>query len=263
MIIKTFNPVFWCLAAFFALLTFVLARILRPKPLKTRKRFLIWFYLAFLALFFVYKYMISIDPEYCEIAGYGEFTWFNELPLNLCNIVLWLTPVAVASMSPALLCFVSFCGLVGPLCAILMPFAGFDGYSIFIPRVAGFYITHFGALTVCPLLAALRIYRPRAKDVLRTVLTLLAISVPITLINWLMRATGVNPSANYLFTWTPENNFILAFFYRLIPVPFLYVLPVTLLVTPLFYLIAFAFDTGSKLIRSKSGDADPKTVTPG
>ena len=74
-------------------------------------------------------------------------------------------------------------------------------------------------------LATFGFFRPRLRDLPRTVLTILAIAFCIFLINLLLRWSGLHPKANYFFSVETEGNFLLEIFHRWIPVPFLYLLP--------------------------------------
>ena len=67
-------------------------------------------------------------------------------------------------------------------------------------------------------------------DVCMTVcLLLLAITLVAFGINLILRATGLHPKANYFFSVETEGNAILEMFHRMIPVPFLYLLPGTVI----------------------------------
>lgn len=208
---------------------------------------MIIFYLFTLVWFCVYKYAISLDTGYYEMCGYGEFTWLNELPLYPCNVVILLLPLAVATMNGALLSFVSFTAVFGPLSALLMPGTGLSGDSLFIPRIFGFYTTHFIALMACPLLASLGIYRPKIKDVLKSAGMLVLVCAAVTILNGIMRKTGINPAANYFYSWDPEGNFILELFHSWVPVPFFFSLFTLIFIIPCYYLVALGFKVGEVL----------------
>ena len=80
------------LAAAAALLIFLL---LRGKPEARRARFLIGVCLFNLALFTAYKLSLSMDAAYVRAYYPNGFNIFNELPLHLCNINLFLIPIGL------------------------------------------------------------------------------------------------------------------------------------------------------------------------
>lgn len=247
MIISAFNLTYCAVAALFTAFAVAFSLIFRNKPQKTKRIAVAVLYIAALIIFFVYKIGISRDTEYHALISGGQFTFLNELPLNLCNIILWLMPIAMLTMSRPMLAFCFYCTFIGPLAAILMPGIGFDGYNIFLPRMLGYYTTHYIGLMAGPLLVTLGLYKPKMKDILPACILLVVLSFIAFLINWVMRYTGANPYANYFYTIDPEGNVILEFFHNIIPVPYLFSLLILSIIVPLFIIIELLFAAGYKI----------------
>jgi len=247
MIIAPFNFTYCSVALFFVLFAAAFIMIFRNKPDKTRRYALAALYTAALVIFFAYKISLAFDTEYHNLITGGTFTFLNELPLNLCNIILVTMPIAVLTMSRPLLAFNFFCSFAGPIAALIMPGNGFEAYSILLPRMMGYYVTHYIAFMAGVLLAALGIYRPKIKDILPATLILIAISIVVFGINILMRNTGANPYANYFYTVDPEGNFILEFFHNLVPVPYVFAFLALLLIEPIFFLVGGAYTLAYRL----------------
>lgn len=244
-VITAFNAVFNCLFGYFAALIIIVALVFKEKSDRAKRVFVALFYFVVFAYFFYYKYMLSLDEEYSVIqyeVGNGGFSWYSELPLNLCNITLMVTPIAMLFDSRLLKSFIFYISPIGAALALLMPSAGFGGYSIFLPRVAGFYLTHFAAFIAGPMIFTLGLYKPRYKDVMKCFVTFIIISALVFCVNVAMRMTGVNPYSNYFFLMNPDGNFILEKFFNLIPYPGLYILPAGIIVfIPLMYIETFIF----------------------
>ena len=235
LILKPFNAVYFGLFAVFLLL-FLLANVIaRRRDERFRRRFLACIMGGALVVFFLYKLFLSMDADFTRIsaeAGLGGFNWWGELPLQLCNINMILVPVAVLTKKRPLMSFCFFLGPLGALMALTMPCAGFDCYSILLPRMLGYYITHwmvfFGGISVC----SFGLYKPEFRDILPTALTALVLAFVIFLVDMLMRSTGLHPYANYFYAVETEGNFILDLFYGFLPYPFLYLLPCILILLP-------------------------------
>ena len=225
-IMHPFNGVFFACFALLLLLLVLAGVCLRSKSERTKKTVLVTACVLTLLGFFVYKYFLSIDAEFNEVtAAMGGFNWWGELPLQLCNINMILIPIAVLTNRRALMSFAFFVGPLGALMALVMPGTGFDGYSILLPRMLGYYGTHFMVIIEALALAVFGLYRPRFRDLPGTVAALVLISLAVFGFNMLLRTTGLHPKANYFFSVETEGNFILEIFHKWIPVPFLYLLP--------------------------------------
>ena len=134
--------------------------LLRGKPEARRSRYLIVVCLFNLALFTVYKFSLSMDAAYVRAYYPNGFNIFNELPLHLCNINLFLIPLGVWKRNRSIMGFSFFVAPLGALMALIFPEPLFSGFSLFLPRIFGYYVTH-ALLVVCGLsLATLGFYRP-------------------------------------------------------------------------------------------------------
>ena len=249
-IIRPFNPVFInALGVFIALL--ILATLLvRGKTEKAKGNVLVTACLLTLAGFVVYKIFLSRDAEYNEItAVMGGYNWWGELPLQLCNINMILIPIAGWKKSRPMMSVCFFVGPLGAMMALMMPGNGFDGYSLLLPRMLGYYGTHFMVLIEGLALGTFGLYRPRLKDLPGTVVTILAVSFAVFLINLLLRRSGLHPKATYFFCVETEGNFLLELFHSWIPFPYLYVLPSLGILVPYMLLVTLPFEAADRARR--------------
>ena len=241
-IIKPFNTVFCVCLAVFILILILASLGLRNKSARTRQIVLIAACVVTLVGFFVYKYFLSIDAEFDRAtAAMGGFNWWGELPLQLCNINMILIPIAVAADNRALKSFCFFVGPLGALMALVMPGNGFDGYSILQPRMLGYYGTHFMIVIEGLAVVTFGLYRPRFRDLPKTLLAVMVIALVIFGVNMLLRVTGLHPKANYFYSVETEGNPVLEIFHDLIPVPFLYLLPCILVLAAYMAVITSGF----------------------
>ena len=242
-IIKPFNLTFFLVTAFFAAVLVGATLIMRKKSERARRIVIASAALLTLLGFVVYKYFLSIDTAYDQLtlATTNGFNWWGELPLHLCNINMLLIPVAVLFDLQMLM---SFCFFVGSICAalaIIMPGVGFDHYSIFMPRMLGYFGTHFMVVILAIAIVSFGLYRPKFKDIPKTCVVITVISFCVFLINLLFINTGLYPKANYFYTMRPIGNPLLELFHKLIPVPYLYLLPSLLILVPYMALVTTGF----------------------
>ncbi|MBQ4424902.1 MAG: YwaF family protein [Lachnospiraceae bacterium] len=247
-IITPFNPLFIILFLFFLLLLAAAGLLLKNKSRKTRETVLVAACIVTLIGYLLYKHFLSLDSDYSLIiTDYrGGFSWWGELPLQLCNINMIIIPIAVLRKSRPLMSFAFFMAPLGALMALVMPGNGFDGYSLFLPRIMGYYGTHFMIVIEGLALAVFGLYRPRFRDLPRTVVTIILVTFVVFLFNLLLRATGIYPKANYFFSMETEGNALLNIFYRLIPVPFLYLMPSILILAVYMPLVTLPFELAER-----------------
>ncbi len=251
LIMRPFNALFCAIFAAFILILVIVSLILRGKSERTKQIVLVAACAFTVVCFIVYKYFLSLDTEYDrEIASLGGFNWWNELPLHLCNINMLLIPIAVLCKKRTLLCFSFFLGPLGALMALVMPGIGFSGFSLLLPRMLGYYGTHFMLVIEGLAIVTFGFLRPKFSDIPRTVLAAFAIAFVVFLINVLLRRTGLSPQANYFFSIDTEGNFLLDLFRSWIPVPFLYLLPSVLILVPYMALVIGGFALAERIKRS-------------
>ena len=242
----------------FLLLLVVASLLLKGKSERTKRTVLVSACAVTFVGFFLYKYALYVDPDYSAItAAMGGFNWWGELPLQLCNVNMILIPIAVLKKSRPLMCFGFFVGPLGALMALLMPANGFDGYSLLLPRMLGYYGTHFMIVAEGLSIVTFGLFRPRLKDLPRAILTVLLIAFGAFLVNLLLRWSGLHPKANYFYSVETEGNFLLELFHRFLPVPFLYLLPSILILGPYMLLITIPFALAEKKAGQKTGERNP------
>ena len=246
-IMRPLNPLFFAVFGVFLLLLVLAAVLLRGKSETTKGAVLIAACVATLIGFVFYKYFLSIDSDYNVItAGMGGFNWWGELPLQLCNINMIIIPIAVLKKNRSLMCFGFFLGPLGALMALLMPGNGFDGYSLLLPRMLGYYGTHFMVVIEGLALAAFGLFRPKFRDLPKAALAVLVIAFVIFLVNLLLRWTGLHPKANYFFSVETEGNFLLELFHSWLPFPFLYLLPCIVILGVYMLLVTIPFELADR-----------------
>ena len=247
-IMRPFNTLFCIVSAAFLVVLVAAGLLLRGRSDRAKRTVIVVACLLTLVGFFVYKYFLSIDAEFDRLtASMGGFNWWGELPLQLCNINMLLIPVAVLLDKRALMSFAFFVGPLGALMALVMPGMGFDGYSLLLPRMLGYYGTHFMITIEALALAVFGLYRPRFRDIPKTLLAMFVIALGVFGINMLLRWTGLHPHANYFFSVETEGNFLLEMFRSWIPLPFLYLLPGIVILGAYMALITAGFALADRL----------------
>lgn len=241
MIIRPYNAAYLLLLAFAAGAVVLLWALLRGRSERCRAAVLIALCAVNIIGFFVYKGFLSRDVQFLQASGLDRFNWFSELPLQLCNINMFLIPIGILTQRRSLLGFAFFVAPLGALMALVFPEAPFVGYSLWLPRMLGFYVTHI-LIIVCGLsLVTLGFYRPDFRDIPGITGTFLLLGIGALAVNFLLRHT-VCPLANYFFVYGGDVDIsILNLFWKWLPVPFLYEMPALLILVGYMALICLLF----------------------
>ena len=227
MIIRPFNAVFFAVMALVAALALGLKHFAQTHSRSRSRALLTAICACNIVFFFIYKGFLSVDPEFLAVSGQEKFNWFSELPLQLCNINMFLIPIGMLTNRKSVMGFSFYVAPLGAMMAMLFPESAFTGYSLLLPRILGFYGTH-ALLVACGLsLAGMDFYQPSMKEAPRVLGVYVTLTLAAHALNMILRAT-VCPEANYFYTYGADIS-VLNLFWRMIPHPLLYELPAPLL----------------------------------
>lgn len=243
LIMAPFNGLYFICWGITIALIVAIGLIFKDKSEKAKTVFIVSFCLFTAVLFFIYKGFLSVDKDFLNktVPKLTKFNWFNELPLQLCNINMFLIPIGVLTKKRGIMGFSFFLAPLGASMALFFPEAAFVGEPLLLPRMLGYYVTHYFIVISGISLATLGFFRPKFKDFPRVFLTLISLSFFIHCINLILRATGLCTYANYFFTMDDAGISILALFHKFIKVPYLYMLPSLLILAVYMAIISLVF----------------------
>lgn len=213
----------------------------RP-PAKDNRKFLAALAAFTVVYLTVYKALLAFSPNF-------EFVFWNELPLQPCNVVAVLAiPAALlrGRIGRILQGFCFYGGIVFAPVALMMPVDGFSGVPLLSVNAIGFYGFHGLVLALSLSFGTLKVYRPEWRDIPGVLLALVVLALPVHGVNMLLR-TAVYPEANYFYTYGLEGNPVLEGLKDLIPVPLVYELPLLLVMAVLCAVIILLFRMGWKI----------------
>ena len=130
--ITPFNLPWFVLITLSFSLPFFIARKLEGKSRKEKLFFVKWFSIVSALLWVLYKYLLSIDPDF-------SFVFWKELPLQPCNTMLWLGIIACILDNETIMSYGYYIGIPCALLALMMPESGFITVSILSNKAIGYY----------------------------------------------------------------------------------------------------------------------------
>jgi len=121
---------------------------------------------------------------YGYMAWHGQSLFPSQLPLDLCDVTLYLTVIALFTLSPAVFDVAYYSALAGTSMALLTP----DLWEQFpsLPTVQ-FFIAHGLVVTAVLYLVWSRLARPRKGSVARTMLALNLLAAFDGVFNWIFK----------------------------------------------------------------------------
>ena len=214
MIISFLSPAWWGVMLLGVIAIILNYEFTKHKTREQKLNFLFWLSIASIVFLTVYKIWLFIDKGY-------DAEFFNELPINLCNLSLFFSCYAAKKDSKKAQAFMFYCCTLGAIMALCMPCDGFYDVPVYLLRCIGYWGFHILVLIICISYVAIGVYRPKIRDILPSCIILLIVVAFAHGCNVLLRST-VYSEANYCFTYGIEGNFLTETMMKIIPYPFIY-----------------------------------------
>lgn len=220
MKIIPFNDTFFICILLCLLIFLIITFFFKDKSEKTRKIVVLCYCVFNLLLFIAYKCYLSTNPASLVKHDYIFVIW-EELPLHLCNISLFLVPIAILIKNQKLLSYGFYIAPLGAIMAVCFPDPSFIGESIFEFYNIGYYFTHLNIVIIGLLLVSLKLFKPTFKQLLFLNIYAGCIGVVMHFVNLILRAL-TSADVNYFYTINTSGISLLDLFWSIIPVPLLY-----------------------------------------
>lgn len=216
------NFVWWMVMAQSCIATILLYLLLRRKNEEQKRKAILFIGYAIMVLYFVQKILMFHYDRYISVNGTGwEHRLTELLPFNLCYLSVILMIIGAHLKNKYLLGFCFYMSSLGAVLALVAPAGIFTDTNLLQPAVGLFYFLHVLLIAVFWNIGFLGIVKPGKKIGIASTLLLYVIVFLIHIVNWLGRSIGLD-SMNYIFTFDTEGSMALEMFWKLIPVPFVY-----------------------------------------
>lgn len=244
MNIKPFNYVYFLCIAFIIAIIVVTTILCKNKSEKTKKIVLLSICIFNALLFLVYKIALSFNPVELQNHGYTFNIW-EELPLHLCNISIFLVPIGLLLNNSKLLAYGFYIAPLGAFLAVCSPATAFIDVNIFKIYNIGFYFTHLNIVLIGVLLVTLGFFKPSFKEVPFLNLYAGIIATIIHFVNLLLRwLTGAN--ANYFYTIGTNGVSLLEVFWSILPYSYFYLIFAMIILNVFIVIVTLPFHLVNK-----------------
>lgn len=182
--------------------------------------------------------------------GWEEARIYNDgskttlLPFELCNMNIFITLIALLINKKFLnnyLYFISLLGGIIPLFVFPDCHMITAGRNIFHYMFFDYWIIHTHLVAIPIVMIATNIFKPSIKQVPWVLLVTLGIYFFCFIASIVLRNFKSFEGANYMYTMYHNDLPILKQLYSIIPVPFVYGLPIAIPITGVLYLMSLPF----------------------
>lgn len=191
--------------------------------------------------------------DFCRenVFGWEESRIFHQgqketlLPLELCNINIIVSLVALLINKKFLNNYMYYVTMIGGMIPLLVfPDCHMitNGNTLFHYMFLDFWFIHTQLVTIPIAMIAWGFFTPEKKQIPQVLLTVAGLYLFAFLASITLRNFESFSLANYMYTINHNNLPILRELYHLIPIPFVYGLPLALPIGLLFYLMSLPFE---------------------
>lgn len=217
--IKVFNIGWWFYVVLTILFLFLITLLSSGMDRDTKLKMIL--YLS------IFEYILLRFYKYSLMDIRDDYNWYNEWPCYLCNQSTLLCILSALIDHQGIMSYCVTVGTIGALLAIFMP----DRYNrdqlLFSRQAFGFYGYHGMLVVTCLSFYTTGVYEPRPIHALWGMGVTFVLAVIAHIINVILRKSGLNPKANYVYTCEPDN-FIFEKLYKIVPIRLVYLIPVML-----------------------------------
>lgn len=220
-----------------------LSMILRQKSFNSQ-RLVLLFLIIISSLIFVGR--MYFGWEGARIYNKGSKT--TLLPLELCNINIFITLIALLINNKRLNNYLYYVSLLGAsISLIIFPDCHmWPDKTIFHYMFLDYYFIHTQLVAIPIVMIVCGWFRPDFKEILWMILFVFIYFTFAFLMSALLRNFESFKTANYMYTFDHTNLPILKHLYAFIPLPYIYELPLIILVAIVFGLMGLPFIMSNK-----------------
>ncbi len=227
------------LLIFAAVYIFLIVFLLRKASFKTQKSVLLGINIACIIIFSL-RMFLGWDGS--RIYQDGSKT--SLLPFELCNLNIFVTFLAIIINRKLLNNYLYFVSLIGGMIPLLI-FPDIhmitNGNNLFHYMFFDYYFIHTQLVMIPVAMISWHWFKPDIKVIPFVVLMTLGIHFFCFISSAILRNFASFKNANYMYTISDNNLPVLKTLHQIIPLPYLYQLPLIIPIVVLFYLMGLPF----------------------
>lgn len=175
---------------------------------------------------------------------YNHGSKVTLLPLEFCNINIFITLITIITKSKFLQQYLYFASMLGALIPlIIFPECHMitNGNNLFHYMFVDYWFIHTNLFAIPIVMIACGWFKPSIHYILKILLMVFAVFTFVFICSTILRNFEGFESANYMYCYNDTNLPILKQLHHLIPYPYIYLLPIILPLSIVLYLMGLPF----------------------
>lgn len=181
---------------------------------------------------------------FLHLTHYGtrlDFANFFAQMFQVCNFNFILLPLCLIKKNELARQYLFYFSMFAALSTFVSYPGDVEGSMWYSVVTLNFWLDHFLIVAVAMMMLSARWLKPKKEYALWVLLCVIAYFLVALFANYALNGWNIEGRHNHSYTMDPGGVMVLQWMYNLIPIPFVYLLPLAPVLLGLFYLLSLAF----------------------
>lgn len=181
---------------------------------------------------------------FLHLTRYGttlDFKNFFEQIFQVCNFNFILLPLCLIKKNELARQYLFYFSMFSAMSTFVSYTSDVEGSMWYSIIALNFWLDHFLVIAITFMMISARWFKPRKEYILPVIMTMILYFLSAFVANYLFNGCMITGAHNHSYTMDPGDIMILNPMFKLIPIPFVYLLPFAPILAVLFYLLSLIF----------------------
>lgn len=188
--------------------------------------------------------LCMIGILFLHLTRYGTTVDFENFFLQMfqvCNFNFILLPLCLIKKNELARQYLFYFSMFAAMSTFVSYTSDVENSMWYSVVTLNFWLDHFLVVAITFMMISARWFKPRKEYIIPVILTMLLYFLSAFVVNYLFNGCMVSGPHNHSYTMDPGEIMVLGPMYRLIPIPFVYLLPFAPILAVIFYLLSLIF----------------------
>lgn len=188
--------------------------------------------------------LCMIGILFLHLTRYGTTVDFENFFLQMfqvCNFNFILLPLCLIKKNELARQYLFYFSMFAAMSTFVSYTSDVENSMWYSVVTLNFWLDHFLVVAITFMMISARWFKPRKEYIIPVILTMLLYFLSAFVVNYLFNGCMISGPHNHSYTMDPGEIMVLGPMYRLIPIPFVYLLPFAPILAVIFYLLSLIF----------------------